>query len=354
MRIFISWSGERSAALAQALKEWIPLVLHYAEPWLSRSDIDAGGRWSVEIAKELETCNFGISCITRENQDAPWVLFEAGAIAKSMQDAKVIPLLLDLDKKEISGPLAQFQAKKVEKGEIRELILSVNKSAKNPVSDGTLERLFVALWPDLENRIAAIPEAKDFPKPPRPEGEILEELVTSIRNLETRLMVAKKVDERILEMQLAEAHHMMKIHEEEAAWKRQRARSPRGIELKEMGRRFAESPGDPLQILILASFLRDDAPWFYELALELYKAIRSRDRTETAASRKRILDALTMLSTTPLAEEMKRDWKMFAILFNECLSAIDFAEPKEREDGGPPTDPALQALQDAFEGRVGK
>ena len=139
MKIFISWSGERSAVLAQALKDWLPLVLHYAEPWLSRSDIDAGGRWSVEIAKELETCNFGISCITRENQDTPWILFEAGAIAKSMQDAKVIPLLLDLDKKEISGPLAQFQAKKVEKDEIRELIVSVNKSAKSPSLTGHLK-----------------------------------------------------------------------------------------------------------------------------------------------------------------------------------------------------------------------
>jgi TIR domain len=116
MKIFISWSGERSEALATALKEWLPLVLHYAEPWLSRSDIDAGGRWGVEIAKELEACNFGIICITRENRDAPWILFEAGALAKSMQDGKVIPLLLDLDKKEISGPLAQFQAKKVEQG----------------------------------------------------------------------------------------------------------------------------------------------------------------------------------------------------------------------------------------------
>ena len=56
LKRFISWSEKRSEALASALREWLPLVLHYVEPWLSKSDIQAGERWSVEIAKELESC----------------------------------------------------------------------------------------------------------------------------------------------------------------------------------------------------------------------------------------------------------------------------------------------------------
>lgn len=32
MKVFISWSGERSQALAQALRDWLPLVLHFVEP----------------------------------------------------------------------------------------------------------------------------------------------------------------------------------------------------------------------------------------------------------------------------------------------------------------------------------
>jgi hypothetical protein len=121
MKIFISWSGERSEALAKALREWFPLVLHFVEPWLSQSDIKVGDRWSIEIAKELENCNFGVICITKENVAAPWILFEAGALAKSMQDGRVIPLLLDLDLKELSGPLAQFQAKKADVAGIKDL-----------------------------------------------------------------------------------------------------------------------------------------------------------------------------------------------------------------------------------------
>jgi TIR domain len=60
MKVFISWSGERSQILAQALREWLPMVLQSVDPWLSQADIEAGERWAEKIAKELEGCNFGI------------------------------------------------------------------------------------------------------------------------------------------------------------------------------------------------------------------------------------------------------------------------------------------------------
>jgi len=187
MKIFISWSGERSEALAKALREWFPLVLHFVEPWLSKSDIQAGERWSIEVAKELENCNFGVICITRENMSSPWILFEAGALAKSMQDGRVIPLLLDLDFKEISGPLAQFQAKKADNTSIKELVVSLNKAASTPVPDAQLDKLYTALWADLENQITSIPKSGTVTKHSRPQGEILEELVSSVRSVETRV-----------------------------------------------------------------------------------------------------------------------------------------------------------------------
>jgi hypothetical protein len=186
MKIFISWSDERSEALAKALREWLPLVLHFVDPWLSKSDIQAGERWSIEIAKELENCNFGVLCITRENLSSPWILFEAGALAKSMQDGRVIPLLLDLDFKEISGPLAQFQAKKADSTGIKELVVSLNKADSAPVPEAQLHKLFSVLWSDLEKQIASIPKSGTQTKHNRPQGEILEELVSSVRSVDTR------------------------------------------------------------------------------------------------------------------------------------------------------------------------
>lgn len=57
MKVFISWSGERSQALALALRDWLPLVLHYVEPWLLEADVSAGDRWVQAVAKELEASN---------------------------------------------------------------------------------------------------------------------------------------------------------------------------------------------------------------------------------------------------------------------------------------------------------
>ena len=59
MKVFISWSGERSKQVARALFEWIPCVIQAVKPWMSEQ-IAKGARWSPEIAKELEETRFGI------------------------------------------------------------------------------------------------------------------------------------------------------------------------------------------------------------------------------------------------------------------------------------------------------
>jgi hypothetical protein len=58
MDIFISWSGKRSRAFAEALRDWLPMIINAARPFLSSSDIDKGARWSTEIAGKLEKASW--------------------------------------------------------------------------------------------------------------------------------------------------------------------------------------------------------------------------------------------------------------------------------------------------------
>jgi hypothetical protein len=44
MRVFISWSGEPSRSIAQALGDWLPMVVQHVEAWMSDMDIESGGR----------------------------------------------------------------------------------------------------------------------------------------------------------------------------------------------------------------------------------------------------------------------------------------------------------------------
>ena len=86
MDVFISWSGQRSRAVAEALKKYLPMIVNDLNPWLSSTDIDKGSRSSEEIAVALTNAKAGIICLTPNNLKEPWILFEAGAIAKTVRE----------------------------------------------------------------------------------------------------------------------------------------------------------------------------------------------------------------------------------------------------------------------------
>lgn len=282
MKVFISWSGERSKSLANALHGWLPLVLHYVQPWLSEADIEAGQRWADHVTKELGASNYGIICITRENVLSPWVLFEAGALAKSLQETRVIPLLLDHEFKDISGPLAQFQAKKVERAGLLSIVESLNRACSAPAPDDRVDQLFNALWPDLEAKIAAVPKAAAPAKHARPQVEVLEELVTGIRSLDARFREVAEDGPRVGRRRRMRFHPMM-IHE--------------------LSHMLQDRPGDPLPILLIASMFREEVPWLYELGLEAYRAAQSGPPEVALATRRRFQRAAELLVKGPFPAE---------------------------------------------------
>ena len=67
MKVFLSWSGDKSREVALILNEWLPNVMQWVKPFMSAEDIKKGARWSADVAKELEDTNFGIICVTPDN-----------------------------------------------------------------------------------------------------------------------------------------------------------------------------------------------------------------------------------------------------------------------------------------------
>lgn len=67
MKIFISWSGDKSNKIANAFRTWLPSTIQMIKPYYTPADIEKGARWNNEISKELESSEIGIFCITKES-----------------------------------------------------------------------------------------------------------------------------------------------------------------------------------------------------------------------------------------------------------------------------------------------
>jgi hypothetical protein len=157
MKIFISWSGRKSNMIAESLKDWLEQVIQSTEPWISTS-IDKGRKWSKDISDRLEDSKIGIICLTRENLNAPWILFEAGAISKT-SDSYVCTFLTDISSpSEISGPLSSFQATKFSKEDVLKLCKTINNRVKDSkggksLNEKALEDVFETFYPKLEKKL---------------------------------------------------------------------------------------------------------------------------------------------------------------------------------------------------------
>ncbi|MEG3006090.1 MAG: toll/interleukin-1 receptor domain-containing protein [Oscillospiraceae bacterium] len=201
MKIFVSWSGELSCQIAEILKKWIPCILQSVEVFFSPEDIEKGDNWDKIITTELSECKYGIICLTTDNTTAPWVNFEAGAIAKSL-DSRVTALMVNIKPSDIKGPLSRYQATKFEKDDFFQLITSINKVLESPLEHSVLQTAFNAMWTSLEKEALStiekhIPKDKDTElkdtNSNAPENEALEEILQLLRQQSSLLSNPEKL-----------------------------------------------------------------------------------------------------------------------------------------------------------------
>ncbi|MCA1603967.1 MAG: toll/interleukin-1 receptor domain-containing protein [Acidobacteria bacterium] len=185
MKVFLSWSGERSRLVATALHEWLPQVINAVEPFLS-TNIDAGARWQSDVAAELESTDFGIVCVTADNQGTAWLNFEAGALAKKVGAGRVVPLAIDLSPAEILLPLAQFQAQPLSEAGMRKIVSTINSCLSTLLPKDRVEKAIKMWWPELESELQQINHQLSqgvIDVPVRTNRELLEDILDTVRSL---------------------------------------------------------------------------------------------------------------------------------------------------------------------------
>lgn len=283
MKVFISWSGNKSHKVAMIFRDWLPSVIQSLEPYVSSEDIDKGARWSTDIAKELEDSTFGILCVTKENLEAPWLSFEAGALSKTMDKSFVSPFLFDIKRSEVQGPILQFQSTTFQKDDIKKLITTLNKACgDSTIPDARLGKAFDVWYPTLEdelNKVKISQESSESSPPLTDESEILEEILELSRDNQKLL--------RNPDSKMSEEIAVLKQAVDNIA-----ARTGRTIESKRTAYKYQSMFLDDIMhmsfrekyptygFLIALSLVREDAPWVYDIGKELLDILKSKSSKE--------------------------------------------------------------------------
>jgi hypothetical protein len=194
MRVFISWSGPRSRKVAEFLFGWLRKLPLAVSPWVSKEAINPGTRWEKELSEALEETRFGILCLTPENQLEPWICFEAGALAKTIEKTHVIPYLIDMKPQDLIHPLKQFQATEATKEDTWKMIKNIHKASGDETrSESDLSEAFEMWWPRLQEQIESAKE--EVPEVGLKKEANLSEIKDSLDNV---LVILESLSSRIV------------------------------------------------------------------------------------------------------------------------------------------------------------
>jgi len=150
------------------------------------TEIEKGSRSYEEIARALEGMKVGIICLTPENLTSEWLHYEAGALSKTLDaNTRVCTYLLaDLDFATVKPPLAWFHWTKANKTDTRRLIGTINQHLDAaPLAEAKLDSTFEKWWPDLEQKLKALPPPSSAPPAPRRSDDMIAELLELARNM---------------------------------------------------------------------------------------------------------------------------------------------------------------------------
>jgi len=216
--------------------------------------------------------------VTKDNFEQPWLLFEAGALSKSLDTSYVVPLLFNLEQSDLTdSPLLQFQATSFSKDEIKKLIDTINNASKNKLDAYELDEAFNVWYPQLEKSLQGIADSNESDPAKVDVSEksslVLEEILALSRENQKLLRNPESFHSDELKMFSDKLERLYSIIERNDEYRRKRRMHPAMIE--EMLHFSKKEMGGNYGMLVALSLLRDDFPWIYDLGKELFDVLKS-------------------------------------------------------------------------------
>jgi hypothetical protein len=269
--VFISHDS-RDADLAEAFSKLLKSVSAGMLKSFRSSDkkgnegIEFGDEWYKTLMGKLEKASDVVCLLTERSIDRPWILYEAG-VAKGKLGTPVHGVALGVSLSRVSaGPFYQFQNSDDSEDSLSKLILQICRRIPNLEPDHDVVTSQVKIFKqNIDSALKAIGgQEKPGKLEVKNEAAVNEAAVAKV--LEEMKLVVREVSMR--------SERMMMEGAERSRPRRSLLRTFNPSMLLKMTRMMSRDEGDPIGILVLASILRGDFPWLYELGLEAYRAAK--------------------------------------------------------------------------------
>jgi hypothetical protein len=301
--VFISHDA-RDAELAEAFSKLLKSVSVGMIKTFRSSDkkgaegIDFGDEWYKRLMAKLQSTSDVVCLFTERSLDRPWILFEAG-VAKGKLITPVVGVALGVPLSRVSaGPFYQFQNMDDSEGDLTKLVSQLARRVPALELDDDV----------VKDQVEAFKTA---------EATILKKLTTRGDSKDAKEEVDESPMAKLVEeMKALPSRVAERLAEQGDPIRRRRIRHLSPMMFEEMMHMWGDQT-DPIGILMAASIVRDDAPWLYELAMEVYRAVKSgdTDAIEHEMSRLRNLSEFGMRG--PWMEEFGFGGKESHIFFME-------------------------------------
>ena len=285
--VFIS-HDTRDAELAEAFSKLLKSVSAGMIKTFRSSDkkgsegIDFGDDWYKRLMAKLQSTSDVVCLFTERSLDRPWILFEAG-VAKGKLSTPVVGIALGVPLSRVStGPFYQFQNMDDSEGDLTKLLHQLARRIPSLELDADVVKVQIAAFKTAETEILKKFTAREGKK----EKEEVEESPIA-KLIEEMKALPSRVAERLADSGDPSRRRKRRFHP---------------MILEDI-LHMAGKPGDPVGILMAASMIRDDAPWLYELAMEVYRAAKSGDTELIKHEINRITHFSEFMINGPFMEE---------------------------------------------------
>jgi hypothetical protein len=231
-----------------------------------------------------------------------WILYEAG-VAKGKLGTPVHGVALGVALSRVSaGPFYQFQNSDDGEESLAKLVLQLCRRVSNLEPD---QGVVVTQVQGFKATVAGILKAMGSQKKETEKREVIDEGSVA-KVLEEMKLIVRELPQR-LEQRMIEGPERVRSRKISL-----RRFHPSMIE--DMVHRMSRRSDDPIGLLIIASLVREDFPWLYEIGVEAYRGAKSPNLERAENAMRGFRDAAEATVRGPFMEELGPSKEVYMFL----------------------------------------